>query len=504
MAASDAFSFSEGAVFHAKFEIVRRIDSGAMGTVYEVVDRRTRRRRALKILLARFADNPEVVERFRREATITADVVSEHVVETFDAGVDEATGLPFLVMELLRGEDLGKILARGPLPAADVVTLLMQAASALDKMHAAGIIHRDLKPENVFLTRRDDGAPRIKILDFGIAKVIERSAPSATQTRNMGTPVYMSPEQVTGAGAIGPSADLYAVGQLAYTMLTGEAYWLQDALAHETVYPLLLRIMEGVEEPAVERAARTKRVTLPPPFDAWFAKATALAPEERFTNATDSILALAAALDVPRPVLPSWGIDPRVATAPTLQPPPDDDDDEEPILLVPTPKAFPVEQPPSSAREAQRTLSPVSTLPGPPPAPVSPPDARRHRRLFGLGAAFFATGVLVAVLFARRGPGPLSDPPSPSGSRALASLPAEPPPTAEPAPPPSVPTSSPPPSSTAPPTVAAAATATARATAATASARPAAPPRRPPSKPAPTSSAQPRPTRSYGDPSRDL
>ncbi len=497
MAASDAFSFSEGAVFHAKFEIVRRIDSGAMGTVYEVVDRRTRRRRALKILLARFADNPEVVERFRREATITADVVSEHVVETFDAGVDEATGLPFLVMELLRGEDLGKILARGPLPVADVVPLLMQAASALDKMHAAGIIHRDLKPENVFLTRRDDGAPRIKILDFGIAKVIERSAPSATQTRNMGTPVYMSPEQVTGAGAIGPSADLYAVGQLAYTMLTGEAYWLQDALAHETVYPLLLRIMEGVQEPAGERAARTKRVTLPPAFDAWFAKATALAPEDRFTNATDSVLALAASLDVPRPVLPSWAIDPGAATAPTLHPPPDDDDDDEPILLVPTPKALPVE-PPSSAREAQRTLSPVSTLPGPAPAPVSPPDLRHHRKLFGLGAAFFATGVLVAILFARRGSDPLSDPPAPAvaGPRALASLPAEPPPTAQPAPPPSAATSSPLPASTETPTTTAAPTSTA-------SARPTAPSHRP-SKPAPKSSAQPRPTRSYGDPSRDL
>ena len=505
MAAPDAFSFAEGAVFHDTFEIVRRIDSGAMGTVYEVVDRRTRRRRALKIMLARFADNPEVTERFRREATITADVVSEHVVETYDAGVDEASGLPFIVMELLRGEDLGKILSRGPLPPADVVTLLMQTASALDKMHAAGVIHRDLKPENLFLTRRDDGAPRLKVLDFGIAKVIEKSAPTATTTRNLGTPVYMSPEQVTGAGPAGPSTDLYAVGQLAYTMLAGEAYWLHEALAHETVYPLLLRIMEGVQEPATERAARTKGLALPAAFDAWFAKATALAPEDRFPTATDSILALAAALDVPRPVLPSWTIDPGIATAPTLHPPAGDDDDEEPILLVPTPRAAPVEPP--RAREAHRTLSPVSTLPDEAPAPPSAPDRRQHRRLFGIGAAFFATGVLVAILFARRGPAEHTATP-PERQRALASHPAEPSAATSaepPAPPPATAVSSAPEpvtSSSAAEPVAPEAPSAAP-TSSSAAARPTAFPRRP-SKPAPKSSAPPRPTRPYGDPSRDL
>jgi len=267
----DAFSLTKGAVFHDQYEVVRRIDSGAMGTVYEVLDRRTKRRRALKVMLTRFVDNPEVIERFRREATVTADVVSEHVVETFDAGVDRDTGLPFLVMELLRGEDLGKVVARGPMPAAEVVTLLIQASSAIDRMHAAGVVHRDLKPENLFITRRDDGAPRLKVLDFGIAKVVEKAGPSATSTRNMGTPVYMSPEQVMGAGDVGPPADLYAVGHLAYTMLTGQPYWLEDALAFETVYPLLLKIMNGATEPASERALRNKQVRLPEGFDAWFA-----------------------------------------------------------------------------------------------------------------------------------------------------------------------------------------------------------------------------------------
>ena len=375
MPAPDAFSLAKGAVFHDQYEVVRRIDSGAMGTVYEVVDRVTKRRRALKVMLARFVDNSDVTERFRREATITADVVSEHVVETFDAGVDASTGLPFLVMELLRGEDLGKVVARGPLPAADVIALLMQASSALDRMHAHGIVHRDLKPENLFITRRDDGSPRLKVLDFGIAKVVEKAAPSATSTRNMGTPVYMSPEQVLGAGNVGPAADLYAVGHLAYTMLTGQPYWLEDALAFETVYPLLLKIMQGASEPASERAKRNKQVTLPPAFDPWFAKATAHSPDDRYKSATASIFALADALDVPRPMLLSWPIDPVVATATTISPPkndgPSDADHREStaIPLLPRPAGTPRTGPvvPVTAAPEHRSDSPSA----PSDAPVA-------------------------------------------------------------------------------------------------------------------------------------
>ncbi len=434
VASPDAFSLAEGVVFHENYEVIRRIDSGAMGAVYEVLDRRTKRRRALKVMLARFADNPDVAERFRREATITADVVSEHVVETYDAGVDKPSGLPFLVMELLRGEDLGKLVARGPLPAETIATLLMQAAGALDKMHAASIIHRDLKPENLFVASRDDGSPRIKILDFGIAKVVEKAAPSATTTRNMGTPVYMSPEQVTGAGPAGPPTDLYALGHLAYTMLVGEAYWLEDALAHDTVYPLLLRIMEGVTEPASERALRTRKVRVPKTFDVWFAKATAHDPERRFRCASESIAELANALDVARPPMPSGYLDSVFTAAPTLSPP-----EEEPIALVPKAARVPaVNLPQTSAREhadplsesalasheAHRTLSPVSTLPGdapespnPPSAvsleadgqaktPFSPPKEERtlpriRAAVVWLGAAFFLVGVIGAVAFSQ-------------------------------------------------------------------------------------------------------
>src|SRR5262249_3859933 len=129
-----------GTIFHGRYEIVRCIKAGGMGAVYEVIHLETRRRRALKVMLPSVVEDPELRARFKLEATVAADVHSEHIVETFDAGVDPQTGTPFIVMELLRGEELGAALQRrGLLPASEVVELLYQAALALDRTHAAGI-----------------------------------------------------------------------------------------------------------------------------------------------------------------------------------------------------------------------------------------------------------------------------------------------------------------------------------------------------------------------------
>jgi len=151
-----------GKVFHGRYEVVRCIRAGGMGAVYEVVHLETRRRRALKVMLPSIVRDADMRNRFRLEAQITADVDSDHIVETFDAGVDVETGAPFLVMELLRGEDLlHHVEARGRVPAADVVGLLGQLARALEATHARGIVHRDLKPENLFLAVRGDDPPRL-------------------------------------------------------------------------------------------------------------------------------------------------------------------------------------------------------------------------------------------------------------------------------------------------------------------------------------------------------
>jgi serine/threonine-protein kinase len=287
-----------GRVFHERYEVVRVLDTGGMGTVYEVVDARTRRRRALKVMLPSLAEDQGMRARFELEARVTADVQTEHIVETFDAGVDAETGAPFLVMELLRGDDLAALLrARGRFSADEVVTFLGQAAQALERTHDAGIVHRDLKPANLFLTRRDDGSPRLKILDFGIAKLVAQSTASFRTTRSVGTPLYMSPEQVRGDAAIDHRADLHALGHIGFALLVGEAYWEAEARAFDAVYPLLMKIANGCSEAASSRA-RARGVTLPPAFDAWFAKATAVDPRDRFDSAGELARELARAVGV--------------------------------------------------------------------------------------------------------------------------------------------------------------------------------------------------------------
>ena len=291
---------SPGATIRDRYVVVRRLKAGGMGAVYEVLDRETSRRRAMKTLLPSFVADADMRARFQLEVRVAANVESDHVVEIFDAGVDEPTGLPFLVMELLRGESLASALERrGRLPPEEVVLLLHQASLALDRTHAAGIVHRDLKPDNLFLTARDDGSPRLKLLDFGIAKVASQTTRPGT-TRNLGTPLYMSPEQIRGDGDIGPAADLYSLAHIAYCLLVGRPYWSSESQRSGGVYSLLVKVAEGAVEPATTRAKRAG-ASLPPPIDAWFSRATARLPAERFASASELVEKLASALGVPVP-----------------------------------------------------------------------------------------------------------------------------------------------------------------------------------------------------------
>ncbi len=304
-------ALSAGQVFHGRYEIVRCLRAGGMGAVYECIHLKTRKRRALKVMLPQVLADAGMRNRFELEARVTADIESEHIVETFDAGVDEATGAPFLVMELLRGEDLRSLVKRrGALPASETVLLLSQAALALDKTHAAGVVHRDLKPDNLFVTTRDDGTPRLKVLDFGIAKVVADAGHTVQQTAMIGTPLYMSPEQILGEGTIGPGADIYALGHIAFTLLTGEPYWADEQKASPALYVFLGTVMGGALEPATVRAAR-RGVVLPREFNAWFARATARVARDRFDRASTLTHELAVVLGVSAP---------RLASLPFLEP----------------------------------------------------------------------------------------------------------------------------------------------------------------------------------------
>jgi eukaryotic-like serine/threonine-protein kinase len=393
-------ALSAGQIFHGRYEIVRCLKTGGMGAVYECIHITTRKHRALKVMLPQILADTGMRDRFQLEARVTADIESEHIVETFDAGVDDATGAPFLVMELLRGEDLRSILKkRGALPASETVLLLSQAALALDKTHAAGIVHRDLKPDNLFVTIRDDGTPRLKVLDFGIAKVVAGAGHSVQQTAMIGTPLYMSHEQILGEGTIGPRADIYALGHIAFTLLTGKPYWKDEQLASPAIYTFLGKVMAGVVEPATERAGR-RGVTLPPAFDAWFTQATARAASERFEKASTLVHELAVVLNVAGQRLGSLPFllpDSR-GLVPSLP-------DSAPMIAVPVLAAVPtapIVAPAPTVTEAPTLVASSNSIGAPPKRPRS----RLPLAVAGLGALGAAgLGVLV-VAMRSHAPGP--------------------------------------------------------------------------------------------------
>jgi serine/threonine protein kinase len=383
-----------GAAFHGRYRIVRRIGAGGMGAIFEAIDLKTNSRRALKVMLASALHNADFRARFESEALITGPIESDHLVRVSDAGVDEATNMPFLVMDMLSGDDLGKVLhRRGPLPPDEVVLYLSQVARALDRTHAAGIVHRDLKPENLYLTQRDDGSPCVKVLDFGIAKLVAGSN-AGKATRALGTPYYMSPEQIRGDGTIGPRADVYSLGHIAYTALAGEPYWHEDSVTSSSPYDFVCHVLNGMGEPPCDRALRRGGVLLPPTFDAWFAKATATTQEARFERATDAIAALGAALLAPPRIsiasTPASGPRP-MSTVVLAEPLAASTDIHRGAAFSPLVSTVPAMPPPTAAVQTTEPSAPSSRVVTPParmgpneaPLPYSPQPPGSARRFAG-------------------------------------------------------------------------------------------------------------------------
>ncbi|MBK6514557.1 MAG: protein kinase [Polyangiaceae bacterium] len=276
----------EGAVFHEKYQVIRSLAQGGMGAVYEVIHLETNRRRALKVMLPSVLGSEELRNRFRAEARVASGIESEHIVETFDAGIDRASGMPFLVMELLKGQELADVLkSQGAFPPDRALPLIAQVSRTLDKTHAARVVHRDLKPENLFVSTREDGTLHVKILDFGIAKVVAEGQ-NAGQTRSLGTPLYMAPEQFDGSAPISAQTDLFALAHITYTMLVGVPYWAEEMESSPSLYGFLMAMQNPDSEPPTQRAAR-RRAQLPPGFDAWFARATAKRAQDRFRSGAE-------------------------------------------------------------------------------------------------------------------------------------------------------------------------------------------------------------------------
>jgi serine/threonine protein kinase len=225
-----------GTVVAGKYRVEQTLGEGGMGIVVAATHLGLEQHVAIKFLLPEAARNKVAVERFLREARVAAMVRSEYVARVHDVGtVDD--GVPYIVMEHLEGSDLGKLIARaGPLPSAEVSEIALQACEALSEVHAAGIVHRDLKPSNLFVTRRADGSPAVKLLDFGISKLTlgghdSSLDPGLTATTTiMGSPSYMSPEQLKSTKEVDPRTDVWSLGAVLFEALSGRQAFRGDSV----------------------------------------------------------------------------------------------------------------------------------------------------------------------------------------------------------------------------------------------------------------------------------
>jgi serine/threonine-protein kinase len=267
-----------GDVVAGKYVIDRALGAGGMGTVVAAQHVTLREPVALKFLNAEAAQNPSFVARFVREARAAVRIKSEHVARVLDVGSLE-NGEPFIVMELLMGTDLHRLSAkRGPLPWAESCGYIAQACEAVSEAHLYGIVHRDLKPANLFLTRRADGSPLVKVLDFGISKMAGEADENLTATTDvLGSPLYMSPEQIESPKNVDARADVWALGCILYKLLTGRA-----AFAAETASSSLAMIM--TKPPPSLGAARPD---VPPDLEALVMRCLEKDPKKRVQTADE-------------------------------------------------------------------------------------------------------------------------------------------------------------------------------------------------------------------------
>ena len=278
-----------GRILHDRYRLIRPVGHGSQASVWVAEHLALTTTVAVKLIDPELAKKESARERFRREATAAAQLRSAHVVQILDHGIEGDQ--PFIVMELLDGEDLFERLThRTRITLRETSKIVTQVARALTRAHAAGIIHRDLKPENIFLVPNDDDEV-VKVLDFGVAKFKDPGKAAMQRTglgTLIGTPHYMSPEQVKGISEIDYRADLWALGVIAFQCVTGEL-----PFDSEGVGDLLIKISVG-EMPVPSKVLPSA----PANFDAWFARACDRDPARRFQSAREMAVALGGVVGV--------------------------------------------------------------------------------------------------------------------------------------------------------------------------------------------------------------
>lgn len=329
-----------------RYTVEALLGSGGFGAVYRARHVHTDALVALKLLKHDMGTDPQMVERFLREAKAAAAVGSEHIVRVSDAGV-AGDGQAFLAMELLEGLDLAELSQREPLSTERLVGLLLQVLDGLAAAHAKGIVHRDMKPANVFVTHRtgDDGASHefIKLLDFGISKMrTDDGGHGLTMTGvAMGTPTYMAPEQFFDARAVDGRADIYSVAAMAYELLSGRL-----PLEAQSYAEFILKVKSELPTPLL---------TLVPRLPATLAQAVTVGlakePQHRWQTAAEFARALRSASGLTRAT-------PAPSPAPVSQP--------APLLL-----SLEATRSPQRAPTTPPRVPPLTVIPGAAPAPMA-------------------------------------------------------------------------------------------------------------------------------------
>ncbi len=410
---------SEGAlpgdVIAGKYELVRAVGRGGMGTVFEARHAALGRSLAIKVLRPDVADDRDVIERFLREARSVAALAHPRIVDVFDVGWTDDGVVPWFAMELLEGRNLAQELKEGgEIPAVRAMSIVVQVLDALEVAHAKGIVHRDLKPENVFLVRHgieDD----VKVLDFGISKVIDKRITVTGVI--LGTPAYMSPEQARGARDVDHRVDLYASGAILFEMLAGRA-----PFEGTSYHQILLSIMTG-ERPPLSQL----RPNLHPSLTALVERALAPLPADRWQSAADMREAIVALIDEVEQLIgqtPEWSMGsfgrtkawapaepvvaaPRVKVESWPKPEREPTPSAEPLSADTSARPHVTEEapvPPRASPEPARPPAPRPLLEGVGPARPRPEPAPRRRGillplLILLGLALGAGGVALLLLW---------------------------------------------------------------------------------------------------------
>lgn len=333
--------------------LMQHLGSGAMGSVWSAEHGTLSTLVAVKLMSPAYLEDTEFVERFRNEAKAAASIRSPHVVQMLDSGVTQS-GEPFIVMELLEGETLGSRIRRiGPLPLDEVVRIVVQTANALGRAHQLGIVHRDIKPDNLFLIDVG-GEPFVKVLDFGVAKQPPGVLSVPTDPgRVMGTPFYMSPEQLVSSKYVDHRTDVWALAAVAYEALTAEPPFKGASIGAQ-----VLAVHAGeFKKPSELRSG------IPEAVDAWATRALQRDPEARFgstrelADALEQVVRKATAAAMPV-ALDQTAMPPSLATAPSAyRTEPDRSND--PTLPVRRVEVLSVSSMPTTPRSIEPLIEPV-------------------------------------------------------------------------------------------------------------------------------------------------